>query len=112
LGLEALSEPLSARDADILRTLRTVCTIEKRNTFSADDIFLLGLDRFFEDKVHDIGAWFAREQHHKQIEPVGTKRSTRPSNHLREIRVYAFVPKDPGEEWHHEAVTGKLVRCK
>ena len=94
MSLEVLSRPLTARDADILRTLRTVCTIEKRSTFSADDIFLFGLDRFFEDKIHDVGAWFAREQHHKQIEPVGTKRSTRESNHQRVIRVYAFVEKE------------------
>jgi len=85
---------LSARDVDVLRTLRTNLKIEDRVTFSADDIFLFGLDRFFEDKVHGVGGWFAREQHHRQIEPVGTKRSTRPSNHMREIGVYAFAEKE------------------
>ena len=94
LGLEVLSEPLSARDADILRTLRTVCTIEKRNTFSADDIFLFGLDRFFEDKIHGVGAFFAKLQHQKLIEKVTTKRSTRESNHMRQIWVYAFAEKE------------------
>lgn len=94
MTLEVLSKPLTARDADILRTLRTVCTIEKRNTFSADDIFLFGLDRFFEDKIHGLGAFFAKLQHQKLIEPVGTKRSTRESNHQRVIRVYAFVEKE------------------
>jgi len=88
---------LSSRDADVIRTLRTHLKAENRDTFSADDIFLLGLDRFFEDKVHGVGAWFAREQHHRQIEPVGTKRSTRPSNHMREIGVYAFAEKEKVE---------------
>ncbi len=94
MTLEVLSEPLTARDADILRTLRTVCTIEKRSTFCADDIFLFGLDRFFEDKIHSIGAFFAKLQHQKLIEKVGRKRSTRESNHDREIWVYAFVEKE------------------
>lgn len=94
MSLEVLSQPLTARDADVLRTLRTNCTIEKRSTFSADDIFLFGLDRFFEDKVHDIGAFFAKLQHQKLIEKVTTKRSTRESNHDRVIRVYAFVEKE------------------
>ena len=94
MSLEVLSRPLTARDADILRTLRTVCAIEKRSTFSADDVFLFGLDRFFEDKVHGIGSFFAKLQHQKLIEPVGTKRSTRESNHMRMIRVYAFAEKE------------------
>jgi len=94
VSLEVLSRPLTARDADILRTLRTVCTIEKRSTFSADDLFLFGLDRFFEDKIHGLGAFFAKCQHQKLIEKVTTKRSTRESNHMRTIWVYAFVEKE------------------
>ena len=85
---------LNARDLDVLRTLKTLCKLENRNTFNADDLFLLQLDRFFSDKQHDIGSWFARLQHHKKIEAVGYVRSKRVSNHLREIRVYAFVEKD------------------
>ena len=93
MALEVLSKPLSARDVDILHTLRTVCTLENRATFSADDLFLLGLDRFFEDRAHSVGGWFARCQHHGLIEPVGYRRSTRPSNHLRMIRNFTFTEK-------------------
>jgi len=85
---------LNARDLDVLRTLKTVCKIEGRNTFNADDIFLLQLDRFFEDKQHGIGGWCASMQHHKKIEAVGYVRSKRVSNHMRQLRVYAFVEKD------------------
>jgi len=104
---------LSARDVDVLRTLRTNLRIENRKTFSADDIFLLNLDRFFEDKVHGVGGFFAKLQHLGKIEAVGRKRSVRPSNHLREIRVYAFVSKEDLEPviMHHEMVTGRRIPC-
>lgn len=85
---------ITARDVDVLRTLHTVCKLEGRNTFSADDIFLLQLDRFFKDKTHDVGAWFARMQHHRKIEPVGYVRSKRASNHMRQVRLYLFVEKE------------------
>lgn len=104
---------LSGRDIDVLQTLRTHCKIENRLTFSADDIFLLNLDRFFEDKVHGVGGFFAKLQHLHKIEAVGRKRSTRPSNHLREIRVYAFVSKEELKpvRRHHDIVTGRMVSC-
>ena len=82
---------LSRRDLDIMRTLKTVLAIEKRSTFSADDLFLFGLDRFFMDKAHGIGGWFAKLQHHGIIKVSGRKRSVRGSNHLREIRLYSFT---------------------
>lgn len=85
---------LNVRDIDVLRTLHTLCKSEGRNTFSADDIFLLQLDRFFKDKTHDVGAWFARMQHHKKIEAVGYVRSKRATNHMRQIRLYLFVEKE------------------
>jgi len=87
---------LNTRDHDVLRTLKTLCKSEGRNTFSADDIFLLQLDRFFSDKQHEIGSWFARLQHHKKIEAVGYVRSKRVTNHMRQVRVYAFVEKEGG----------------
>jgi len=79
------------REKDIMRTLKTVLTIEHRTTFSADDIFLFGLDRFFPDKVHGIGGFFAKLQHQGIITVAGHKRSIRGSNHLREIRLYSFA---------------------
>jgi hypothetical protein len=79
---------LNKRDMDILRTLDTIMKIENRKTFSADDIFLYGLDRFFPDKVHGIGGWFAKQQHHGNIRRCGTRRSVRPSNHLRRISAF------------------------
>ncbi len=82
---------LTARDIDVYRTLKTLCKLEGRNTFSADDIFLLQLDRFFTDKQHEIGSWFARLQHHGKIEAVGYVRSKRASNHMRQVRIYAFL---------------------
>jgi len=102
---------LSARDVDVLRSLRTHCAIENRETFSADDIYLLNLDRFFEDKVHGIGGFFAKLQYLGKIRAVGRKRSTRPSNHQREIRVYAFVPFEDVRpiSLHHGFPSGVLV---
>jgi len=85
---------LSTRDMDILRTLKTVCQIENRATFSADDLWLLGLDRFFEDKIHGIGGFFAKLQHQGLIKCVGRKRSVRATSRLREIRVYSFAEKE------------------
>jgi hypothetical protein len=101
---------LSARDVDVLRTLRTNLRIENRETFSADDIFLFGLDRFFEDTVHGVGGFFAKLQHLGKIEAVGRKRSIRPSNHLREIRVFAFSENPPVVK-HHSFPSGALVSC-
>ncbi|MCJ7559153.1 hypothetical protein MUO79_00865 [Candidatus Bathyarchaeota archaeon] len=104
---------LSGRDIDVLRTLRTNLRIENRETFSADDVFLFGLDRFFEDKVHGVGGFFAKLQHLGKIEAVGRKRSVRPSNHLREIRVYAFVSEEGSRPVtrHHDIVSGRMVSC-
>jgi hypothetical protein len=79
------------RERDVMRTLRTILAMEHRTTFSADDIFLFGLDRFFPDKVHGIGGFFAKLQHQGIIKVAGHKRSVRGSNHLREIRLYSFA---------------------
>jgi hypothetical protein len=84
---------VSDRDLDVLRTLHTTCELEKRTSFTADDIFLLQLDRFFPDVAHGVGGFFARLQHNGLIEQVGWKRSTRPSNHLRQIREYKLTEK-------------------
>lgn len=86
------------READIVRTLKTVLAMEHRSTFSADDIFLFGLDRFFPDKVHGIGGFFAKLQHQGIITVAGHKRSIRGSNHLREIRLYVFAEPTSGSE--------------
>ncbi len=94
MSQSAFDFSLNARDYDVLRTLKTLCKLENRNTFSADDLFLLQLDRFFKDKQHEIGSWFARLQHHGKIEAVGYVRSKRVSNNLRQIRVYAFIEKE------------------
>lgn len=82
---------LTARDKDILRTLQTILIIEKRASFSADDLFLYGLDRFYADRVHGVGGFFARCQHAKLIAPVGMKRSTRASNHLRMVKMFEIT---------------------
>lgn len=85
---------LSARDVDVLRALRTSCKIEHRSTFTADDVYLLGLDRFFEDKIHGVGGFFAKLQHLGLIREVDRKRSTRPSNHQRKVSVFVFTEKE------------------
>jgi hypothetical protein len=82
---------LTGRDKDILRTLYTTLKIEQRATFSADDLYLLGLDRFYEDPVHDVGGFFARCQHGRLIEQKGQKRSIRPSNRMRFIKVFSVT---------------------
>jgi hypothetical protein len=86
------------RERDVLRTLRTILAMEHRTTFSADDIFLFGLDRFFPDKVHGIGGFFAKLQHQGIIKVVGHRRSVRGTNHLREIRLYSFAESTSGSE--------------
>ncbi len=93
--VETVKFAWNARDADVLRSLKRLLKDDNLNQFSADDIFLFGLDRFFSDKVHDIGGWFASALHFKLIRKAGfRKRSVRPSSHMRLIEVYVFVEKE------------------
>jgi len=86
-----LDDPLTERELDLIRTLKHICEIDNTNKFSSDTLRLHNLDRFFEDKQHDIGAFFAKMQHQKISKKVGRTRSILPSNHIREIRVYEFT---------------------
>jgi hypothetical protein len=82
------------RDLDFLRSIRTHLKANNQPRFSADDFRYLGLDRFVEDPVHDVGAWFARMQRGKYIMPVGRKRSTQEKRHMAVNRVYELTGKD------------------
>lgn len=82
---------LTSRDFDLVKTLRTILTIEQSETFTSDTLRHYGLDRFFPDKVHGIGGFFARLKATNRIVEVGFTRSTFPSNHGRKIRRYQFA---------------------
>jgi hypothetical protein len=82
---------LTTRDHDLIRTLRTILQIEQSQTFTSDTLRLYGLDRFFPDKIHGIGGFFARLKANGKALDVGFTRSTFPSNHGRQIRKYRFA---------------------
>jgi hypothetical protein len=85
---------LTTRDLDLIKTMKTLLTFEHSSTFSSDTFRRFGFDRYFPDKAHGVGGWFARLKANKKAVEVGEIRSTFPSNHGRKIRVYAFVEKD------------------
>ena len=82
---------LTSRDLDLIRTLKTILISEHTDTFSSDTLRKFGLDRYFPDKAHGIGGYFARLKVNKKTVQVGWIRSTFPSNHGRKIREYQFV---------------------
>ena len=82
---------LTVRDHDLIRTLKTILISEHTDTFSSDTLRRFGLDRYFPDKAHGIGGYFARLKVNKKAVQVGWIRSTFPSNHGRKIREYQFT---------------------
>jgi len=83
------------RDADVLCSLKTHLKLEGRTEFCADDLYLANLDRFFKDKVHEIGGWFASALHYGYIVRTGKEKpSTRPSNKSRRVDVCTFAEKE------------------
>lgn len=82
---------LSTRDLDLIKTMKTLLAFEHTTTFSSDTFRRFGLDRYFPDKQHGLGGWFARLKVNKKAVEVGWIRSSYPSNHGRLIRLYKFV---------------------
>ena len=82
---------LTSRDHDLIRTLKTILIAEHTDRFSSDTLRRFGLDRYFPDKAHGIGGYFARLKVNKKVIQVGWVRSTFPSNHGRHIREYQFT---------------------
>ncbi len=82
---------LSPSEQNVLQTLKTLLTLERKSTFSSDDLRRFQLDRFFMDKQHGIGIFFFKLIKLGLVEKVGRTRSTFASNHMREIRVYKFT---------------------
>jgi hypothetical protein len=82
---------LTHQDCNVMRTLRTNLKLDHLETFSSDMLRLYGLDRFFPDKAHGIGGFFARLKANGKALEVGWIRSTFPSNHGRMIREYKFT---------------------
>ena len=87
---------LTTRDHDLIRTLKTILQIEQSQTFTSDTLRLYGLDRFFPDKTHGIGGFFARLKVNGKAVEVGWVRSTCPTNHGRQIRKYCFATEKEG----------------
>lgn len=84
---------LSTRDLDLIKTMKTLLAFEHKSTFSSDTFRRFGFDRYFPDKQHGLGGWFARLKVNKKAVEVGWERSTFPSNHGRKICVYEFTEK-------------------
>ena len=63
--------------------------------FSSDTLRDWGFDKgLYGDPAHVIGLLFFKLKRMDEIAEVGRTRSLVPSNHSREIRVYAFVEKE------------------
>jgi len=78
------------KEKDLVRTLHTLCTVDRLTTFSSDTFRMYGLDRFIADKAHGIGGFFAKIVANRLVEQVGWERSDLPSNHGRMVRVYRW----------------------
>jgi hypothetical protein len=88
------SEP-SEIDRDILVRLQAWLNIEAKTTFTADDLYRLGLVTLLpEPHNHTVGAWFSIMQQNRLIVPTGQRvASTRSTNNRRPIKVYDAFPK-------------------
>jgi hypothetical protein len=85
------NEP-SKIDMDILNRLRAWLNIEAKTTFTADDLYRLGLVQLLpEPHNRTVGAWFRSMQQNRLIVPTGQRvASNRSPNNGRSIKVYTF----------------------
>jgi hypothetical protein len=91
-------DKITWREKDVLKTLKTIMTLEHRTTFTADDLGKYGFDRYFpkskDGKAHGKGAFCAKHLRGGTIQEMGWTRSKADGNRDRKIRVYAFVEKE------------------
>lgn len=81
---------MTPKDHNLLRSFRALCRVDQLEEFCSDDFRMYGLDRFIADKQHGIGGFFAKLKVNGFAEEVGWRRSVKPENHGRRIRVYRW----------------------
>ena len=83
--------PMTPREQNLLRTLRTHLYLEKQDTFTVDTLRMLGFDRYMpldKQNRHNYGSFFIKLKHFKEAEPCGWKPSEAESNHGRKVQVW------------------------
>jgi len=88
--LKAKDSKLTAKEEDLLKTFKTLCEKDQRETFSSDTFRNYQLDKCLRDTMHGIGGLFAIWKKLGYIEQVGMTRSQLKKNNLREIKLYKF----------------------
>jgi len=74
-----------------VKTFHTLCKVDKREQLSSDHFRMYQLDRFFRDKAHGIGGFFAKMLLQKLVRIVGRTSSRLDSNNSREIKIYEWT---------------------
>lgn len=85
--------PLTPREQDLVTTLRTICKLDKTNTFTADTFRRHKLDRFLKPDSQgrrNIGALFIKLKACGVAVPNGSVCSGVDANYSRRIQVWKW----------------------
>ena len=84
-------EPLTPRETDLLKTLRTHMRLEAETTFTVDTLRQLGYDRYMPlDKAgnRNYGSFMVKLKYYEHAEPCGWTASVAEANHGRKVQVW------------------------
>jgi len=84
-------EPLSQREQDLLKTLRTHMHLEAMQTFTVDTLRMLGFDRYMpldRDGRRNYGSMMVKWHYNGLAEPCGWQSSVAEANHGRKVQVW------------------------
>jgi len=79
------------QEKDLANSFFKLLSLDGKKVFTADDFFEYGLQRYLSDPAHMVGALFRKFKLHGLCVEAGHLRSTRDSNHGRELKLWKVV---------------------
>jgi hypothetical protein len=83
---------------------------DKKEYFDSDDFRNYHLDKYMTDKIHEVGAIFAKLKYHAFACPVGETPSTIESNNRRKVDLWCWIGTR-FEDWYARRNQNNLCVC-